>query len=220
MAGLLAGCGSSVKFQAPTIPAPLLEKIPISVGLRMPENFEHFVHEEKVFGREQWTIDLGRSNAALFEQLFAHMFANVTVIGPEDDPELLPLDALIEASIDAFEFSTPDQSNTDAFAVWIRYRLRVYDQAGDLVSNWPVSAYGKSQTTTMGRTDALQRAAVLAMRDAAALVIIKFDNVTRISSLADKSAAAGTPPVELPADESEDAEVQTTALEGHPDEAG
>lgn len=220
IAGLLAGCGSSVKFQAPTIPAPLLEKIPISVGLRMPENFEHFVHEEKVFGREQWSIDLGRSNAALFEQLFAHMFANVTVIGPEDDPELLPLDALIEASIDAFEFSTPDQSNTDAFAVWIRYRLRVYDQAGDLVSNWPVSAYGKSQTTTMGRTDALRRAAVLAMRDAAALVIMKFDNVTQISSLAGKSAAASTPPVELPADETKDTEVQTSALEGHPDEAG
>lgn len=220
MAGLLAGCGSSVKFQAPTIPAPLLEKIPISVGLRMPENFEHFVHEEKVFGREQWTIDLGRSNAALFEQLFAHMFANVTVIGPEDDPELLPLDALIEASIDAFEFSTPDQSNTDAFAVWIRYRLRVYDQAGDLVSNWPVSAYGKSQTTTIGKTDALRRAAVLAMRDAAALVIMKFDNVTQISSLAGKSAAASKPPVELPADEAEDTEVQATALEGPQDETG
>jgi len=220
LAGLLAGCGSNVKFQAPTIPAPLLEKIPISVGLRMPENFEHFVHEEKVYGREQWSIDLGRSNAALFEQLFAHMFADVTVVGPEDDPQLLPLDALIEASIDAFEFSTPDQSNTESFAVWIRYRLRVYDQAGDLVSNWPVSAYGKSQTTTIGKTDALRRAAVLAMRDAAALVIMKFDNVTHISSLADKSAAASKTPAELPADEPEDTEVHTTALEGPEDETG
>jgi len=217
LAGLLAGCGSSVKLQAPTIPEPLLEQIPMSVGLRMAENF---VHEEKVYGREQWSIDLGRSNAALFEQLFAHMFATVTVLGPDDDPQSMSLDALIETSIDAFEFSTPDQSNTEAFAVWIRYRLRVYDKAGDLISNWPVAAYGKSQTTTMGGSDALQRAAVLAMRDAAALMIMKFDNVTRISSLAEKSATNSAPAGESPTEESQDTEVQTTALEGPQDEAG
>lgn len=219
LAGLLTGCGSNVKLQAPTIPEPLLEQIPISVGLRMAENFEHFVHEEKVYGREQWSIDLGRSNAALFEQLFAHMFASVTVLGPDDDPQSMPLDALIETSIDAFEFSTPDQSNTDAFAVWIRYRLRVYDKAGDLVSNWPVAAYGKSQTTTMGGSDALQRAAVLAMRDAAALMIMKFDNVTRISALGEKTATSNTPAVEPPEEATQETEVQTTALEGAQDEA-
>ena len=168
IAALVAGCGSNVKMSAPTIPEPLLEQIPISVGLRMTEDFEKFVHEEKVYGREEWSIDLGRSNAALFEQLFAHMFANVTVLGPDDDPQLMPLDAVVEASIDAFEFATPEQSNSDAFAVWIRYRLRVYDSEGELVSNWPVSAYGKSQTTVMGSDEALRRAAVLAMRDAAA----------------------------------------------------
>ena len=130
-AGLLAGCSSSVAFQAPEIPTPLVERIPMSVGLRMPANFEHYVHEELVFGREEWSIDLGRSNAALFEQLFSHMFAGVKVLSENDDPQLLPLDALIETSIDAFEFSTPDQSNTEAFAVWIRYRLKVYDREGE-----------------------------------------------------------------------------------------
>jgi len=219
VAGLLAGCGSSVKLQAPTIPEPLLEQIPISVGLRMPENFESFVHEEKMYGHEEWSIDMGRSNAALFEQLFAHMFASVTVLGPDDDPQSMSLDALIEPSIDAFEFSTPDQSNTEAFAVWIRYRLRVYDKAGDLVSNWPVAAYGKSQTTTMGGSDALQRAAVLAMRDAATMMIMKFDNVTRISALGEKAATSNAPAGEPPAEDSQDTEVQTTALEGPQDEA-
>lgn len=169
---------------APTIPEPLLEQISMSVGVRMPANFEHFVHEEEIYGQKSWSIDLGRSNAALFEQLFAFMFANVVILGPEDDPMLMPIDALIEPSIDAFEFSTPEQSSTDAFAVWIRYRIKVYDPDGKMVSNWPVAAYGKSQTTTLGNSDALRNAAILAMRDAAALMIMKFDNVTRISSLA------------------------------------
>ncbi|MDH3614132.1 MAG: hypothetical protein OEU90_10730 [Gammaproteobacteria bacterium] len=220
LAGLISGCGSNVTLKAPTIPEPLLEQIPMSIGLRMPENFENFVHEEKVYGREEWSINLGRSNAAFFEQLFGHMFADVTVLGPNDDPQLLPLDALIEPSIDAFEFSTPDQSKTDAFAVWIRYRLRVYDREGKLVSNWPVSAYGKSLTTKMNSSDALERAAILAMRDAAALMIMKFDNVTRISALADQPGTESEPADASQTDEEEDTEVQTTALEGSQDEAG
>jgi hypothetical protein len=220
LAGLLAGCGANVKLQTPTIPTPLLKQIEMTVGLRMPENFEHFVHEESIYGQKDWTIDLGRSNAALFEQLFAFMFSNVIILGPDDSPQAMGLDAVIEPSIDAFEFSTPEQSNTEAFAVWIRYRLRVYDSAGDLTSNWPVAAYGKSQTTAMGGTSALQRAAILAMRDAAALMIMKFDNVTRISSLAGGSSApAVTPSIPaMPAQPDDQNEAQTTALEGQDDE--
>ena len=211
LAGLLAGCGASVKMAAPTIPTPLLDQINMTVGLRMPPEFEHFVHEESIYGAQEWSIDLGRSNAALFEQLLAYMFTSVIIIGPEDDPQLMALDAVIEPSIDAFEFSTPEQSNTEAFAVWIRYRLKVYDPEGKMTSNWPVAAYGKSQTTTLGDSDALQRAAVLAMRDAAALMIMKFDNVTRISSLAGGTGQPISPL--LRRQQSTETEEQTIALE-------
>jgi hypothetical protein len=218
LTGTLAGCASNVTLKTPTIPEPLLEQIDMTVGVRMPAAFEHFVHEESVYGQQEWSIDLGRSNAALFEQLFDYMFTNVTILGAEDDPQLMALDALIEPSIDAFEFSTPDQSNTEAFAVWIRYRLKVYDPEGQLVSNWPVAAYGKSQTTKMGGSDALERAAILAMRDAAALMIMKFDNVTRISSLAGSATQPASPLLRRKLEASEDTEMQTTALEGSSDE--
>ena len=219
LAVLISGCASSVTLVTPTIPSPLIDKIPISVGLRMPANFHHFVHEESVFGREEWTIDLGNSNAALFKQLFGHMFDRVTVLDATDDPKLMDIDALIEPAIDAFEFSTPAQSKTEAFAVWIRYRLKVFDQQGKLVSNWPVSAYGKSQTTAMNKSDALQRAAVLAMRDAAALMLIKFDEATGISSLGNSTPAASTP-VTVPISDTVDGEeVQSIAPEGQQDDA-
>ena len=212
LSGLLAGCGGSVTLQAPTIPEPLLQQIDMAVGVRMPENFEHFVHEEQIYGQQAWSIDLGRSNAALFEQLFTFMFSRVVLLGPEDDPALMPIDALIEPSIDAFEFSTPEQSNTEAFAVWIRYRLKVFDTEGKMTSNWPVAAYGKSQTTTLGDSEALRNAAILAMRDAAALMIMKFDNVTRISSLAG-GASQPTGPL-LRRQRSTETEEQSPALEG------
>lgn len=183
LAALMAGCSSNVVLAPPTIPEPLINKIPMSVGVRMPDNFENFVHEENVLGREEWKIDLGRSNAVFFNQLLNFMFDNVTLLSATDEPAEFEIDALIEPTIDAFEFSVPNQTKTDAFAVWIRYRIKVFDPAGKLVVNWPVSAYGKSLTTTMGGSEALQRAAVLAMRDAAALMILRFNEQTMSGAL-------------------------------------
>jgi len=172
---IAAGCGSNVRLDPPTIPKPLINTLPLHVGLRVPTEFNSFTHREEVIGNETWSIDLGRSNAVFFEQLFGYLFDEVTLLGPDEDATAMSLDALVEPSIDAFEFSVPTQSKTDAFAVWIRYRLKVFDANGRLVGNWPVSAYGKSQATTFSGDEALQRAAVLAMRDAAALMIFRFD---------------------------------------------
>lgn len=221
----LGGCGSQVTVNDPTIPDPLIEKIPLSVGVRFPDTFEHFVHEERLIGKEKWTIDLGRSNEFLFARLFASMFNELTVIEGDMDPKDIPIDAYIEPSIDAFEFSTPNQSQTEAFAVWIRYRIKIFDSEGNQFANWPISAYGKSQTTMMGGDAALRRAAVLAMRDAAALIVMQLDKATRISRLnrAKVSRAAASPE---PADpeptttEPVEEESQTTASEDTPDETG
>jgi hypothetical protein len=219
LAGILAGCASNVTMKPPTIPAPLIEKIPVTVGLRMPDDFQHYVHQESVYGKEEWSIDMGRSNAAFFTQLFNYMFQSVAVLDADDDPQKMNIDALIEPSIDAFEFSTPSQSNTDSFAVWIRYRLKVYDHDGTLVSNWPVAAYGKSQTSG-GKSKALQHAAVLAMRDAAALMIMKFDKVTRISELADKPVSRPLPTLVTLPQPGDTGDTGTTDETGTTDDAG
>lgn len=183
----------------------------MTVALRLPENFEAFVHEEEVLGREEWKIDLGRSNSVFFNQLFDYMFDEVTLLGADDDPSDGKFDALIEPSIDAFEFSVPNQTKSESFAVWIRYRIKVYDRNGILVANWPVSAYGKSLTTAMGGSDALQRAAILAMRDAAALLIIKFDEQALLASLSNPSTQL---PAAITPSDDETVTVQAISVEG------
>ena len=207
---VIAGCaGANVKLHDPTIPEPLVDKLPLSVAARYPEDFDNFVHEEEVIGKESWSIDLGRSNRILFTRLFGSMFSEFTVLEEGVNPDDLQIDALIEPSIDAFEFSVPSQSQTEDFAVWIRYRIRIFDGEGTQIANWPIAAYGKSLATTFGGDDALQRAAVLAMRDAAALIILQMDKATGISKLNQASnqesapAAAGV-------------SVQTTASEEVP----
>ena len=185
LSALIAGCGANVRLDPPTIPAPNINQEQVTVAVRMPDHFESFVHEENVMGREEWRIDLGNSNSVFFSQLFSYMFRDVVMLAPDEDAWQHSIDAMIEPSIEAFEFSVPNQTKSDSFAVWIRYRIKVYDRYGTLVASAPISAYGKSLTTTMGGDEALQRAAVLAMRDAAALMIIKFDEQTLFKRLAD-----------------------------------
>lgn len=185
MAALAAGCASTVTMELPTIPEPRLEKIPVDVAVRIPAEFHNFTHVEEVLGRDTWTIELGSSNARFFEQLFGHMFDSLVVLGPDDDPRDFEFDALIEPAIEGFEFSVPAQTQTDAFAVWIRYRMAIFDSVGNRASSWTVNAYGKSQKEGMGGSDSLKRAAILAMRDAAALIVMQMEKVTRIRDLAD-----------------------------------
>ena len=219
----IGGCSSLVTIENPTIPEPLVEKIPLSVAIMYPDVFEHYVHEEQVIGKEKWTIDLGRSNELLFTGLFRSMFNDLTVVDSSVEAGDLGVDALIEPSIDAFEFSTPSQSQTQAFAVWIRYRIKIFDREGKQFANWPISAYGKSQSTTMGGDDALRRAAVLAMRDAAALIVMQLDKTTRISRLGRPSlsrvASSPEPPSPEPTIvEPVEDEPQATASEDTSDE--
>ncbi|RLA29680.1 MAG: hypothetical protein DRQ63_00245 [Gammaproteobacteria bacterium] len=213
----LSGCGGSkVMLHDPTIPEPLIDQMPITVVARFPEEFDNFVHEEQVIGKEKWTIDLGQANKLLFTQLFGSMFSDFSVIANDADARSLPIDALIEPSIDAFEFSVPNQSQTDEFAVWIRYRIKIFDNEGVQIANWPIAAYGKSQTTTFGGDNALRRAAVLAMRDAAALIIMQMDKETGISELsAARARQEEAPPTNLPAEEN----LQSTAAEEPPDDS-
>ncbi len=180
-----SGCASNVKVEYPNIPDPLVDKLPMDIALRMPDNFYDYSHEENVLGKESWSIQLGAANALFFEQLFGYMFDNVIVLKAEDDALDYEFDALVEPRIEGFEFSVPNQSKTDAFAVWIRYRMQVFDSAGNRASSWTVSSYGKSQKEGLGGKNSLRRAAVLAMRDAAALILLQMDKATKIGDLAD-----------------------------------
>lgn len=216
----IAGCGGAqVTVHDPSIPKLLIDQLQLNVVARYPEEFDHFVHEENVMGKEKWSIDLRRSNRLLFTQLFNSMFTEFNVVPTDADPKDLVFDVLIEPSIDAFEFSVPSQSQTDEFAVWIRYRMKIFDNEGVQIANWPIAAYGKSLAGSFGRDDALQRAAILAMRDSAALVALQMDKATGISKLSEVHANRDMPSSDIPSSETEDNPLQTTAAEETPDDS-
>ena len=53
--------------------------------------------------------------------------------------------------------------------------MKIYDNSGSEIINWPISSYGKTSTSIFADEQDLGRAAVLAMRDAAALIILQME---------------------------------------------
>ena len=176
---VITGCSSQVALRDPALPDPLLNQLPLKVAVRYSPEMSRYVHEEEVLGRQKWTINLGAANKLAFQHLFESMFSEVVEVEADTDVETVGADALIEASIEAFEFALPAQSRSDAYTIWIRYRLRIFDGEGTEISNWPIAAYGKAGSEGMFSADeALARAAVLAMRDAAAMIGLRFARET------------------------------------------
>ena len=171
---LILSCSSQITVLDPNIPKPLIASSNLSATIKYPDNFEDFSHEEQIIGEDKWQIKLGGSNKILFNKLFSSIFNNFIILDKDSTLESTT-DILIEPEIEAFEFSVPKQSQTNAFTVWIRYRIKIYDNKGKIIANWPISAYGKSETGTFGNNNDLGHAAILAMRDAAALIILQME---------------------------------------------
>lgn len=176
---VLAACSSrSLSLSEPTLPAPLLTPLPLRVGIKYSPEMHDFTHREDLLQAQQWTISLGAANKLLYDQIFKAMFRETVFLSEEQSPEAAGVDILIRPSVEAFEFALPQQSRSETYTVWIRYRLRVFDRSGTEIANWPVSAYGKSGAGKFDGNKAIQRATALAMRDAAALVSMRFASET------------------------------------------
>jgi hypothetical protein len=180
LALLAGGCATSIKV-ADDFPEPLVEKLPLTVGIVFNEKLSTYVHVEDPMMDAEWSIDIGQANVDMFRALFTGMFAEALELKlNEDGTPIIPaaprLDAVIEPRLEDFEFSVPRQSGNDQFTVWIRYNIRTTTPENEAISNWRVTAYGQVDEGAMGLGDgaAMQEAAVIALRDAAANIATGF----------------------------------------------
>lgn len=174
-ATLLAGCSQAVTIDT-TFPRPVIDALPLKAGVRYGPEFSDYRYVEALPQYGEWTFDLGGANRKLFEILFSALFAEtVAVPSIESAAQAHPdLDVVIEPAVEALEFALPSQSRSDQYSVWIRYNLAIYEPTGDLITNWPVSAYGESDSRTFGASKSMKQATIRAMRDAAAIIALGF----------------------------------------------
>lgn len=171
----LGGCAASVVVEQ-VFPPPLVEPLPLRMAVHYPPELTSFVYQEDAIADRDWTVQLGTANMAMFDAVFAGLFREARRVSTVQAAaqEMPSLDGIISPTVDAFEFSLPSQAATDQYAVWIRYTLDVYGPDGQLVVRWPVTAYGQSGTGGLSDEESMERAVVLAMRDAAATIAVGF----------------------------------------------
>ena len=179
-AACLAGCGGSQVIVESTFPKPLVEALPVSMGVIIPDELYNFIYTEDIPDQSLWTIALGDANVAMLAPLFEGMFQQTRDI---DSLALAAndssLDGVIEPKLEKFEFDVPQGERDKFVEVWLQYAITVYDPSGATIIEWPVSGYGKSELARDAE-DAVQRAAVVAMREAGATIATKFSEQPQI----------------------------------------
>ena len=171
---LLAGCGGAKVEVSSQFPVPVVEKVPLPIGIHIDDALRNFTHTEILEGRGEWEIDLGPAQQPMFLSLLEGMFYGhrlVDDVGGDNED----VAAILVPSIEELQFSTPRQTRTEYFEVWIRYQFKFYDNQGMLLGEWPLTAYGKSHMQNHGTaSSSLQAAALLACRDAMAFFTLQF----------------------------------------------
>jgi hypothetical protein len=174
-------------------PKPLLDPLPITLGVIYPPAFaqHEFFDEAKGRAESDWLVKTGEAQVEFWDILFSGMFDEVVHIrdwetvqsrGPKIDGVLIP-------AIADLQYTIPIHTNVKIYEIWMRYEFRIVDVAAihqqedgalsfnpdERLAAWPITAYGKTPTAFL-QTDeeAVNLAAVVALRDAGAHFVTSF----------------------------------------------
>ena len=182
----LVGCTGANVVVNTVVPTPLVEPIPLRVGVFFDESLKGYVHEETLEQHGDFRIELGAVQVPVFERVFDSLFEETISL-----PSMQAGDGLAAIIVPVFEelqFSIPAQTRGDFFEVWIKYRIDVYGSDGELLTSWPLPAYGKSNERNFGFMESAQgpgltEASVWALRDAAAHLSFYFRRAPEVAEL-------------------------------------
>jgi hypothetical protein len=197
-AGLLTACSATKLDTKAQLPPPLIEKLPVRVGVYYSEEFREYVHQE-TRGTIDYEVNLGPAHVTNLDWLLKAMFREIV---PVDDPSRAaavrpPLAFVLEPKFEEYSFLTPKDVAGEAFIVTIRYLLTLYDGSGARVDSFTFTGYGREKARTLASKEPLAIATQRAMRDAGAKVAVELTDQESVRLLL---RGAGSPlPVSPPA---------------------
>ena len=235
-----AGCATKQVVVEGNFPAPLLDPLPITLGVIYPSAFaEHeFFDEAKGRAESDWLVKTGEAQVKFWDILFTGMFDEVVHIRDWKTVQTrsADMDGVLIPAIADLQYTIPTHTNVKIYEIWMRYEFRLVDVAAihqqedgalsfnpdERLASWPITAYGKTPTAFL-QTDeeAVNLAAVVALRDAGAHFVTTFgatpdvamwlDGIARRQSFA--SEAPGTAPESADEVILDSAEIEVVAVE-------
>ena len=174
----LSGCASNVVVKG-TIPQPLVEKLPLTGSLSYTEDFTNYTYVEAQKNRRSVVskFDFKDSQISMFERIFDALLTMMPVGASKTD-------LIIEPHVLDFQYSTPKETQSTQYEVWLKYRLHIMDGDRNSLADWVIKGYGKTPTATLqSTTAAFNAAANVAMRDVGAQLAIRFGRQPSVQDL-------------------------------------
>ena len=184
---LCQSCTQSIVINT-TVPEPLVEKIKnFNLAVIYEDNIQNYQYENiNSKSSACCEIDFSDSQLNLFRKILQSFFPGLIEL-PDNNSEMLSnVDLYMEPQLDAFEFLSPEESRNDKYAVWLKYKIDIYDNKKTLLSNWYITGYGEQSTGSFGVSESLTKAIDLALRDTGVNLAIKieddFDKLVKLIS--------------------------------------
>jgi hypothetical protein len=182
---LLAGCGPSEVAVQGRFPAPLMQKLPLQLGVWYDEEFSHHEFFDEAKGRAEsgWIVKTGNAQVQMWDTLLPGMFSSVQHMKARPQPGQMnqAVDAVLIPHIDELQYAIPSQTNVKVYEIWMRYRFELVSPSGKPLAEWTMTAYGKTPTAFLQSDEAaVNLAAVVALRDAGANFATNFTRVPQV----------------------------------------
>ena len=174
---LCQSCTQSIVINT-TVPEPLVEKIEnFNLAVIYEDNIQNYQYENiNSKSSACCEIDFSDSQLNLFRKILQSFFPGLIEL-PNNNSEMLSnVDIYMEPQLDAFEFLSPEESRNDKYAVWLKYKIDIYDNKKTLLSNWYITGYGEQSTGSFGVSESLTKAIDLALRDTGVNLAIKIED--------------------------------------------
>ncbi|MEO0436843.1 MAG: hypothetical protein AAF098_08040 [Pseudomonadota bacterium] len=182
----LGGCATKEVSVKGDFPPPLLEPLPVTIGVWYEPDFlaHEFYDEAKGRSDSTWIVKTGEAQVQMWSQLLRGMFDTIVPIENKPSPEQVSqiVDAVLIPRVDELQYAIPAHTNVKVYEIWMRYAFELVSTNGDPIAEWTMTAYGKTPPAFL-RSDeaAVNLAAVVALRDAGAHFITSFEKVPEVA---------------------------------------
>ena len=173
----ISGCSSSSQVQIDSqFPTVVSKPKPIKAAIVFSEEFKSYIANPK----SKTSIDLGSAQTNLLSNAFAGLFKQIEFVSAATDVSFDNA-LVITPSVQEVQVSTPSDTYLNVYEVWIKYSLDIKTADGDQVDSWFMPAYGKTPDSFMlSKTNAIEEAAVIALRDAGAKLLLDFYRIPSV----------------------------------------
>src|SRR5690606_2048597 len=187
---LAAGCATNVTVKG-DFPPPLSRPPPLHGGLVLDDKFQSHVYQDEQ--NRKLTFHLGAAQTAMLRSLGGGLFTRTSELGSLDKAS--GQDLILVPSVEEIQVAMPFETQLKVFEVWLKYNIAVYDGKGEPVADWIMTAYGKTPSRFLSSDEeALNQAAIVALRDAGARLLLEFPRVPEVQAWLQASRTVGAAP--------------------------